>query len=110
SDFTSYQTLLDPTGIKAYILKRGHKVGAGPALLGHATTVYQADRKGNSIEVWLADDLSLPLRIAGHSAKGSQFAINITHLDLHPAFGRHEFDERPPGYQEIKAQPAGAGE
>ena len=104
ADIGSYQSLLDPVGFKGYIVKHGKKLGAGPSILGHATTLYQAERKGDGMKVWLADDVSLPLQIEGHSASGGHFSIHITSLDLHPSFGAHEFDELPPGYQDIRAE------
>ena len=103
---SSYQGMLDPAHFRTFILEHGgHKVGPGPGILGHRTTVYEATRKGSEMKVWLANDLSLPLKIEGRSAAGVSFDVNITSLNLHPAFGAHFFDATPPGYTDIRAQP-----
>lgn len=104
ADLTGFQSMLDPTGLKAFVLEHGHRVGPGPGILGHPTTVYEAQRKGNDMKVWMANDLSLPLKIEGHSTAGSRFDVDITRLNLHPRFSRHYFDDKPPGYTDIQAQ------
>ncbi len=104
-DLSSYQGMLDPAHFRAFIMEHGgHKVGPGPGILGHRTTVYEANRKGDEMKVWLADDLSLPLKIEGRSAAGGSFDVDITSLNLHPAFGAQVFDATPPGYTDIRAQ------
>lgn len=103
----SFEQLLDPTGFKVYLKKEGKRVGPGGAFLGHTTTLYQRSCKGDSMKIWFAEDLDLPLKMEGTSSKGDRFALKITSLDLKPNFGKSEFDDSPPGYQEIKAETNG---
>ncbi|MBI6545168.1 MAG: hypothetical protein HY692_00150, partial [Cyanobacteria bacterium NC_groundwater_1444_Ag_S-0.65um_54_12] len=51
--------------------------------------------------------LKLPLRIAGRNAKGDEFNLQITSLDLHPTFGKYDFMAVPPGYTEIVTETVG---
>ncbi|MBM3266799.1 MAG: hypothetical protein FJZ01_04040 [Candidatus Sericytochromatia bacterium] len=103
-DAPQFDTLLDPAGFKALVVKEGKKMGPGEGILGHKTTIYERTKGTTRMKVWLADDLELPLRLEGKSKNGDQFKMRITSLDLSPKFAKDDFDDSPAGYSEVKAE------
>lgn len=88
---TNPATITDPAKIRAEIQRQGGKIVGKANLLGHPCTIWQMtstqkvpNAQGQPVaqavtsKVWLADDLSVPLKVDVTSASGNLVSLNVT--------------------------------
>lgn len=95
STFTNPASLTDPAKIRAEIQRQGGKIVGKASLLGHPCTIWQmtstqkmpngaGQMTSQSVtsKLWLADDITVPLKVEITSAQGKVVSMNVTSVQV----------------------------